>query len=375
MGMQTVRSLSEIELLISSAPVPMLVVDYTPILNRFQHCSVERIATLLEDDEELYACTRLPRSLGASNDWIQLYGEPERASAPDLSTRDFDAARYPELRQDLATQFLAPFRNETSISTEHLAPTMRGDVVVRSHWKALMRDGVPDYTRIVIVDIDISDLREVENSLEVTVESKDRLIASISHELRNPVTSVVGFSDILTSDWATLDDDTRRDMALEIAQQVGDVSEILDDLLAVHAGNDLNVADDILKLAAVLEGINLNGVTVDCGQDIKVRGDALRIRQILRNLIRNSHRYGGETKTLSIDARSDGVTIEMADDGEGITDAVRERLFQPFSHGGGRGSVGLGLAVSRDLARAMGGELRYARRSGWTVFSLDLCVD
>ncbi len=372
MGIQTARSLPEIELLVSAAPVPMLVVDYTPIINRYQYCSVQRIATLLEDDEELYECARLPRHLGASSDWIRLFGAPGRERTPDLPARHFDAARYPDLRRALAEQFLAPFHNETSVCSEHLAPTMAGDVVVRSHWKASIRDGVPDYSRIVIVDIDISDLREVEDSLEETVESKDRLIASISHELRNPMTSVVGFSDILTADWDTLNEEARHDMAKEIAQQVGDVSVILDDLLAVHAGKALSVADDVLQLTSVLDGLDVSGVTVACPSELRVRGDALRLRQILRNLIRNSRRYGGDQKTLSARTRSDRVVIELADNGEGVTDAVRERLFQPFSHGGGQGSVGLGLAVSRDLARAMDGDLRYERRSGWTVFSLEL---
>ena len=51
---------------------------------------------------------------------------------------------------------------------------------------------------------------------------------------------------------------------------------------------------------------------------------------------------------------------------------IKEHLFQPYSHDGKSGSTGLGLFVSRDLARAMDGDLRYERRDGWTVFSLEL---
>jgi signal transduction histidine kinase len=85
-------------------------------------------------------------------------------------------------------------------------------------------DGVPDYSTIVIVDLDISDLREAQQALEEAIESKDRLMATLSHELRNPLSGVLGFSSILTSDWETMDDDARRAMARDIAAQVGDMS-------------------------------------------------------------------------------------------------------------------------------------------------------
>lgn len=66
------------------------------------------------------------------------------------------------------------------------------------------------------------------------------------------------------------------------------------------------------------------------------------------------------------------VVISVADSGPGVPNAIRERMFEPFAHGGASGSLGLGLAVARDLARAMGGDLRYSRSDGWTRFDLVL---
>jgi signal transduction histidine kinase len=320
----------------------------------------------------LLTCLRLPRELGTSREWVRLYGFPFDGEAPDLVTRHFESELYPELRAAMVSQFLAPFRSETSIRSEHRAPTLAGDVIVRSHWKASISDGVPDYTRIVIVDIDVTDLHEIERSLEEVVESKDRLIASISHELRNPLTAVVGFSSILASDWETMDDDTRYEMVSEIAEQVGDVSALLDDFLAVNSGGVLQVDDAVVPLDSIMSRIDVSGVTVDVDADLAVRGDALRIRQIVRNLVRNAQRHGGADVVVK-SATADGrVTIEVVDDGLGVPPEIADRLFQPYSHGGKAGSLGLGLAVSLGLARAMDGDLRYRRENDHTVFTLEM---
>jgi C4-dicarboxylate-specific signal transduction histidine kinase len=66
------------------------------------------------------------------------------------------------------------------------------------------------------------------------------------------------------------------------------------------------------------------------------------------------------------------VAIQMRDDGAGVSSEVLERLFEPFSHGSKSGSLGLGLAVSRRLAQAMGGELGYRREGDTTIFELEL---
>jgi signal transduction histidine kinase len=233
-------------------------------------------------------------------------------------------------------------------------------------------DGIPDYSTIVIVDLDISDLRETQHALEEAIESKDRLMATLSHELRNPLSGVVGFSSILTSDWDAMDDDTRREMARDIAAQVGDMSLLLDDFLTFNVDSSLCVDDELLTLADVLESLDLGGVSLDIDPAGKARGDALRIRQVIRNLMRNAERHGGQSRALRTVTMDGMVAVQMRDDGPGVTPEVLERLFEPFSHGSKSGSLGLGLAVSRKLARAMGGDLSYRREGDTTVFELEL---
>ena len=358
--------------LVSAVSAPLLVVDYTPIIERYEGLTVAEIARSLEDEEELITCLQLPRQLGVSDEWVLLYGHPLAEEAPDLVVRRFTGDQYPDLRNDIIDQFLAPFRGISSLRSQHLAPTLAGDVTVRSHWRAPVVDGIPDYSTIVIVDLDISDLRETQHALEEAIESKDRLMATLSHELRNPLSGVVGFSSILTSDWDAMDDNTRREMARDIAAQVGDMSLLLDDFLTFNVDSSLCVDDELLTLADVLESLDLGGVSLDIDPAGKARGDALRIRQVIRNLMRNAERHGGQSRALRTVTMDGMVAVQMRDDGPGVTPEVLERLFEPFSHGSKSGSLGLGLAVSRKLARAMGGDLSYRREGDTTVFELEL---
>ena len=103
--------------------------------------------------------------------------------------------------------------------------------------------------------------------------------------------------------------------------------------------------------------------------------DPLRLRQIVRNLLTNARRYGGPNVTIEAGRTSTGTFLRVTDDGAGIPPADREKVFQPYTRAGGDvampGSIGLGLPVSRRLARLMGGDLVYQYEDG-SVFELTL---
>ena len=107
-----------------------------------------------------------------------------------------------------------------------------------------------------------------------------------------------------------------------------------------------------------------------------VYADAARLRQILRNLVTNAIRYGGDTIRVAITSGSDRVRIEVRDDGPGIPPEHVERVFEPYARSdlgiSNPDSVGLGLPAALDLARLMGGSLVYDRDGGETVFRLVL---
>jgi signal transduction histidine kinase len=101
----------------------------------------------------------------------------------------------------------------------------------------------------------------------------------------------------------------------------------------------------------------------------------VRLRQILRNLVSNAIRYGGDHIDVGV-ARANGhIHITVEDDGAGIPEGQWEQVFEPYARAHDRAeqpsSVGLGLTVSRKLARLMGGDLAY-RHEGGSVFDLSL---
>lgn len=120
------------------------------------------------------------------------------------------------------------------------------------------------------------------------------------------------------------------------------------------------------------------------GQDrVRVTGtaqsfaDPIRVRQIIRNLVSNALSYGGENVAIDLTKHEDTVIVTVQDDGPGVPDMIVPRLFEPFldrsdSSATMPQSVGLGLAVSRELARRMGGRLSYRREDGRTTFTLEL---
>ncbi|MFP3882751.1 MAG: histidine kinase dimerization/phospho-acceptor domain-containing protein [Actinomycetota bacterium] len=189
---------AEVDLIVSAVPTPVLVADYTPIIERFDGMSYMAVRQLLETDDSVFQETlKLPDPIAASPEWVRLYGAPDSTRPPNFEERSFTKGAYPELYATLIQQFTAPFSGTTSIIREHTAPTLVGDVMVRSHWKALGDESEPTWDRIVIVDFDVTELRNAQETLEGLLEvknrlmnSKDELIASVSHEIRTPLSSI-----------------------------------------------------------------------------------------------------------------------------------------------------------------------------------------
>ena len=107
--------------------------------------------------------------------------------------------------------------------------------------------------------------------------------------------------------------------------------------------------------------------------------DPIRVKQIVRNLLVNASRYGGESVRVSVLEKRDVAVVEVADDGSGISSEAAIRIFEPYERAdrtaSAAGSIGLGLTVSRTLARLMDGDLEYQRRDGWSIFVLSLPLD
>lgn len=227
--------------------------------------------------------------------------------------------------------------------------------------------------------------QRAHEKLQELVHYKDEFVASVSHELRTPLTAVVGLSEELAN--LSPDSFTRDELAefhQLIAQQSREVAFIVEDLLVAArveiqtVSIDLHPVDLDAEVSATINGwpSEFGAVEFRPGQ-VKVQADPTRLRQIARNLLTNAIRYGGEQIVVVTSSVGDRGVFEVRDNGRGIGIDDLERIFEPYERASGvesarPGSVGLGLYVSRQLARLMDGDLVCRRENDETVFVLTL---
>jgi signal transduction histidine kinase len=214
--------------------------------------------------------------------------------------------------------------------------------------------------------------------------AKTELLANVSHELRTPLAGVVGFAQLLRDDTGLLTEADRTDAIRSIAEQSFELAALIDDLLiaARYEIGELTVTAVPTSLRAqasqVLEnwdhGIAAN-ITID-GETLPAIADPARVRQIVRNLISNALRYGGPQIRVVLTNTGNTTNIQVRDNGTGIPPESQQQIFDAYyrvpNQSPHAASIGLGLAVSRDLARLMGGDLTYRHHEGETIFELQL---
>lgn len=212
--------------------------------------------------------------------------------------------------------------------------------------------------------------------------SKDEFIAGLSHEFRTPLTAIFGFSEMLIEQ-GIVDPEMSIELIRLINSESAELSRMVEDLLMaarLEAGEvtieqlELDVAGEV---DAVLAPFARTGWSflIDV-EPVRVCGDALRIRQVLRNLVSNAVKHGGPNIGICGRAAPDGYRLAVIDDGSGVAPEIVERLFERFVHDGRgallTGSVGLGLNIARSLTERMGGALEYDRVGASSVFTMTL---
>lgn len=226
--------------------------------------------------------------------------------------------------------------------------------------------------------------QRAHQKLQDLVHYKDEFVASVSHELRTPLTAVVGLAEELARSGIDFSEDELAEFHQLIAQQSREVAYIVEDLLVAArveidtVSIDVQPVDLDAEVAATIKGwpAEFGAVEHDPG-GAKVETDPTRFRQIARNLLTNAMRYGGEEVVVVTQSNGDTGILQVRDNGPGVDPEDLERIFEPYERASGSeivrpGSVGLGLYVSRQLARLMGGDLSCRREDGETVFELIL---
>ncbi|MEM6618970.1 MAG: sensor histidine kinase [Pseudomonadota bacterium] len=234
------------------------------------------------------------------------------------------------------------------------------------------------------------ELRSANEKLRALGAQKDTFLSQVSHELRTPMTSIRAFAEILRDGDGLSADELNR-FAGVIHEESIRLTRLLDDILDLSFMENGRVQLDLedVALGAVIDRalrttqahVSERGARIlrdRRAEGIRLHTDADRLGQVLINLITNALKHGGAEKpevSISVEQVGDAVTIDVGDNGRGVHPSDIELIFEKFSKLSGRvasGSAGLGLPISREIMRRLGGGLSYEGGAGGAVFRLAL---
>ncbi len=198
------------------------------------------------------------------------------------------------------------------------------------------------------------------------------IIATVSHELRSPLTSIKGFTSLLLSRWDDIADERKRELLEAVRHDADRVTRMLSELLDISRleSGRLHLSPRPLLVGPLIDSVVAKVAMVEPDLDVvvqvaddvpEVTADADKVEQVLTNLVENAAKYAspiGMRITASV-ADDDGVVVAVADRGEGIPAEDLPRVFERFyrREEGRPTGTGLGLWISRGLVEAHGGTL------------------
>lgn len=221
------------------------------------------------------------------------------------------------------------------------------------------------------------DKRRAVRAAEEAHSIKNDFVAMVSHELRTPLTSIAGFADALINGWQELPEAEVDEFLGYIHKQSLYLGDLVEDVLVIprlEAGR-LRFKPQMFDLGQVVHevsevlfsGEDDRDTVVAMPTGLMVDADPKRVQQVVRNLLENARKYGGDQILIEGFAHGDHYVVVVADNGAGVPDEAVDTIFEHFeqlSKGDARSSsgIGLGLPIARRLGRAMGGDVWYERR-------------
>ena len=273
----------------------------------------------------------------------------------------------------LSAELEACIKNETDLQTEYRTVTSGGRIrFVRSQSKVRHTgDGVSVWDGVIF---DVTDLVLARQKADAAIASQRRMLSNINHDLRNPLTAIIGYGDILSDGPPPVQvkkhaDSIKRTghLMLEMVNQLLN-SESMESGIIVLAAKSVQigpiVADScqVLERTARLKGLDLT-IEIEPGTPELISCDPVRLQEVLVNLIGNAVKYT-EEGVVSVHASqaAEGFTrFEIRDTGIGISADDINRIFERHhrveGHRATYAGTGLGLSIVKELVEAMGGTL------------------
>jgi signal transduction histidine kinase len=210
-------------------------------------------------------------------------------------------------------------------------------------------------------------LTEALSELWRTDALRSRMIATLAHDVRNPLTTIRGTFKTIARHRDRIDEPTLEELIHTADRQAGRLERLAADLLdlartergrlELHV-SDLGLREEVDRALGFVD--QDRRVDIRVPDDVTVRADPQRLEQVIVNLLVNAFRYGEEPFVVESRPGPDGtVDVLFKDRGPGISHEDRELLFEPFRTESERGSVGLGLAIVKALVEAQGGSVAY----------------
>jgi len=253
-----------------------------------------------------------------------------------------------------------------------------------------------DQAAIAIENVRLFDeIRDKSRQLQMASEHKSQFVSSMSHELRTPLNAIIGLTDMLVTNAARFGTEKAQEPLQRVNRAgthlLGLINQVLD-LSKIEAGKlELNpqtvqlapLINEVIGTAGQLAEQNKNRLVVDAQENLgALTVDPMRLRQILLNLLSNACKFTKEGE-VRLRARRvangrDWIELAVADTGIGMTPEQQAKLFEEFSQADATtaqrfGGTGLGLALSRKLARMMGGDVIVTSEPGkGSVFTVRL---
>ena len=229
---------------------------------------------------------------------------------------------------------------------------------------------------------------EMQRQLAQVDKARKEFVATASHELRTPIFSLAGFVELLQDE--ELDEETRQEFLDTMAEQVARLQKLTVDLLdlsRLDAGS-VELHREEVELTDLTRSVlrEFSPALADHGTELELElpraglqanCDRERVAQIIRILLDNALRHTPEGTQVTVSAHRDNGAAELtvADMGPGMSDGVRSKVFERFYTGDAARGAGLGLAIARELAERMDGNIVLTSSNGSTAFTLALPAD
>jgi PAS domain S-box-containing protein len=247
------------------------------------------------------------------------------------------------------------------------------------HWLEarahVFKDGHDKPVRIMGVNMDITERKRIEDALKEADRRKDEFLATLAHELRNPLAPIRSAVEVFKAKGPPDPDLTwSRDV---IDRQVGQMARLLDDLLDVSriTRDKLELRKRRVRLAEVVEAaVETSRPIIDGGghelavtlppEPVHLDADPVRLAQVFANLLNNAAKYtdGGGRIRLAAEVVGHEVAVSVKDSGIGIAPEVLPHLFEIFSQAApalerSQGGLGIGLSLTKGLVELHGGSI------------------